>query len=363
MFFCITSIYSQEDTTLTDEFKTNITDKQEKHKGDVGSFGRSLSLLTSFVSLNGYTTNEYLYHQNGKTTFDNHYFNLLASAEISKRIFAEIQMEYEHGGSLLQARYAQIDYKFNDMFIIRSGKFLVPAGEFNEYRYPEYISKTAHRTYVNEEIIPVSWGEVGVQLRGQLKFNGDSSYIKPYYALYLVNGLRGDNGGNIRNMRNNVVDTAKKVAYGGNIGTRIGKYFNMQFNYYYGDYDPTATLDLVLAGTSFSYDNNKFSIFGEYHIANQEYYPDPANPDSKKVLHKYGFYILTAYKFKTIEPVIRYDQIRLDGAQSGDRDRFTFGLNYYFYDNCVFKINYESIKNKGIDLKNDLFSLQIAIGF
>lgn len=363
MFFCTTVIYAQVDSTFKEEFATDISVSPENHQGGVGSFGRSLSHLTSFVSLNGYATNEFLYYQNGKMSLDNHYFNLLASAEISKHIFAEIQMEYEHGGSQLNDRYAIIDYKFNDLFILRTGKFLVPAGEYNEYLYPEYMAKGVNRTYVNEEIIPVSWGEVGIQLRGKLNAKNDSSIFKPYYSLYIVNGLKGPSAGAIRYMRGNVVDAAKQPAVGGNIGTRIGKYSNFQFNYYYGDYDSSTTLDLTILGTSFSFDNNKFSFYGEYHNAQQEYYPNFSLNDSKLTLNKYGFYGQIAYNYKNFEPVFRYDQIRLDGAPAGDRDRYTFGVNYYFYDNCVFKINYEIIKNKGIDNKDNVFSMQIAVGF
>ena len=358
----LSSIYSQEDTTDT-EFETHIVQNNTKHKGGVGSFGRSLSHLTSFVSLNGYATNEFLSYQDGKNTFNSHYFNLLASAEVTDKIFAEIQMEYEYGGTSLEARYAQVDYKFNDRFIIRSGKFLVPAGEFNEYLYPEYLSKTTNRAFVNENIIPVSWGEVGVQLRGNFISPEDSAFINPFYSIYLVNGLRGQNGGDLRPMRGNVLDTTGSVAYGGNLGTQIGNHFNIQFNYYYGDYDPTATLDLIIAGSSVSYDDDKFSFYGSFHTAQQEYLTDINNPDSEDVLNKFGFYGQVAYKFKNFEPVLRYDQIRLDGAQELNKDRFTFGMNYYFYKHCVVKVNYELIKNQGIDLKDNLFSLQLALGF
>lgn len=355
----ILNIKAQQDT-INDEFSSMIITKQNS-KGEVGSFGKRLSHLTSFVSLNGYATNEFLYSEDGTNTFSNHYFNMLASAEISERIFAEIQMEYEYGGSQVGARYAQIDYKFNDLFIIRSGKFLVPAGEYNEYLYPEYLSKTTSRAFVNEEIVPVSWGEVGVQLRGQLKINGDSSLFRPFYSLYVVNGLKAtSNSSNIRQMRGNALDTLSgNFAYGGNIGTEIGSFFNIQFNYYTGDYNPSGDAELTIFGTSLGFDNNKLSIYGALHAAEQEYEID----EQMNSLFKYGFYGQLAYKYKNFEPVLRYDQIKLDGTETDDRDRFTFGLNYHFYDNCVIKANYEVIKNQGVDIKDNLISVQLAVGF
>lgn len=356
----VLSITAQNDS-IDNEFETNIIDPLGGNKGSEGSFGRRLSNLTSFVSLNGYATNEFLHYQDGTNTFNNHYFNLLASAEISPKIFAEIQMEYEYGGSQLTARYAQIDYKFNDLFIIRSGKFLVPAGEFNEYLYPEFIAKTTNRAFVNEEIIPVSWGEVGVQLRGQFKNDKGTNTFKPFYSIYLVNGLKTNtNNPNIRNMRGNALDTLSgNFAFGGNIGAEIGEYFNLQFNYYTGDYNATGDAELSLYGTSVGFENETFSFYGALHFANQEY---ELNQIEQEWL-KSGFYLQASYKYKKFEPVIRYDQIRLDDDKIYDRDRFTFGLNYNFYENCVFKINYELIQNKGVDVEDNLFSMQIAVGF
>ncbi len=359
LFLIYINVSAQQDS-ITDEFSTNILDEEKTNKGAEGSFGKSLSQLTSFVSLNGYATNEFLFYENGVNTFNQHYFNLLASAEISNHIFAEIQLEYEYAGSSLEARYAQIDYKFNDLFIIRSGKFLVPAGEYNEYLYPEFISKTTNRAFVNLYIIPVSWGDVGVQLRGQLKLS-ENSIFRPFYSLYVINGLKSMDGStNIRNMRGNFLDTLSgTLAYGGNLGAEIGEHFNIQFNYYKGDYDPSGELDLNLFGSSFGFDNNKLSVYGAFHTAKQEVIENGIDTE----LNKYGFYTLVAYKYKNFEPVIRYDQIRLDGLDIDDKDRWTFGLNYHFYENCVIKVNYELIKNKGIDLEDNLFSIQLAVGF
>jgi len=366
----ITNLFSQIDS-LDNEFSSQIIKLYTNTKGGAGSFGKRLSSQTSFVSLNGYATTEYLLAENTKNTFDNRYFNLLASAEVSKHIFAEIQMEYEHSGTKVYSRYTQVDYKFNDFFIIRSGKFLVPAGEFNEYLYPEYISNSISRAFVNMEVIPVSWSETGVQLRGQLKLNGDSSLIIPYYSVYVVNGLEGADGASLRIMRDNAVDTtAGNKAIGGNLGTDIGHNFNFAINYYKGHYSTTGELDLKIYGASINFDNNKFSFYGEFHLANQEVYNNNFGNDYEREIQKYGFYAQLAYQYKKIQPVIRYDQIRFNGLETNDpnkdllqKDRVTFGLNFRFHENCVFKTNYEIIKNQGIDVKDNLFSLQLSIGF
>ena len=88
----------------------------------------------------------------------------------------------------IEVRYAQLDFKLlpnSDALILRTGKFLTPAGEFNEYLYPEYLNKGINRAYVNREIVPSAWGEVGIQLRGKFNTEDSAAVVKPYLMLYM----------------------------------------------------------------------------------------------------------------------------------------------------------------------------------
>ncbi|WP_421765516.1 hypothetical protein [Ekhidna sp.] len=346
-----------------DDFDATVD--EDKKKTATGGFGADLAKNVSFVNFNGYITNEFFSAQGANTTFDNHYFNIFISSQLTDRIFIEGQLEYEHGGKDIDVRYAYADYKVSEAFVIRSGKFLVPAGQFNEYLYPEYLNKTVSRAYVNREIAPSAWGEVGVQVRGRL---GDNSEMTPFYAVYVVNGLNGDSGSGIRDLRGNDRDTKggnDNKAFGGAFGVDFGDDITVAANYYSGKYTPDNELNLAILGASFYMNKEKYSLWGEYHMANQEAYNDATDPTSGFTeLKKNGFYVQGGYMITDkLEPILRYDAIALDGAPDADRSRITLGANYYLAETAVVKVNYELVSDDGADLDDNVFGVQLSVGF
>ena len=350
--------FGQEDG----EFDSTIKTSKENRKGSTGSYGSELAKLSSFVNLNGYITTDFLAQEGEDSKFDQHYFNISTTVHLTEKLSAEGMLEYEHAGEDIDVRYVFADYKFSDAFILRTGKFLVPAGEFNEYLFPEYISKTVNRAWVNREISPSAWGEVGVQLRGRLK-NLSTSLI-PFYSVYVVNGLHGEEGAGIRSLRGNNREkgTNGNKALGGNLGLELGD-LTISTNWYNGKYDDTNDLGITILGSSLSYNGDKLSIWGEYQMANQQIFNNLDRTETDP-LKKRAFYILAGYKvYKGLEPVIRYDQIVLDGAPEGDRQRITAGLNYHISKTAVAKINYEIISDDGADEDDNVFGLQLSLGF
>ncbi len=345
-----------------EEFDVTIKEEKEERSA-TGSFGQQLSKLTSLVNFNGYITNEFKWVQEKDPSFDQHYFNVFISAQLTERISVEGQLEYEHAGKDIDLRYGFADYKLvGDAIVLRSGKFLLPAGEFNEYLYPEYLTKTVERAYVNREITPSAWGEVGVQFRGRLAKL--SPHVIPYYSVYVVNGLHGEEGADIRSLRGNDRDQGANAnkAVGGNVGLEW-KDIKFSVNYYQGKYTNDNELGLGILGTSFYMDRDKLSVWGEVHAGNQQIF---ANEDQTEItsLNKLGYYLLVGYKVtEKLEPIVRYDEIQLDGTPEGDRQRTTLGLNYHIAKNAVAKMNYDIIRNGGEDVKDNQFSLQLSIGF
>ena len=344
------------------EFDATIAPEREERSA-TGSFGQQLSKLTSLVNFNGYITNEFKSVQGKDPSFDQHYFNVFISAQLTERISVEGQLEYEHAGKEIELRYGFADYKLvGDALVLRSGKFLLPAGEFNEYLYPEYLTKTIERAYVNREITPSAWGEVGAQLRGRL--TKLSPHVIPYYSVYVVNGLHGEAGAGIRSLRGNDRDKGANAnkAVGGNVGLEW-KDIKFSLNYYQGKYTNDNQLGLGIFGTSFYMDRDRLSIWGEMHAGNQQIFTDEDQTEVAS-LNKLGYYALVGYKVtQKLEPIVRFDEIRLDGAPEGDRQRFTLGLNYHLAKNAVAKVNYDIISNEGEDVKDNQFSLQLSIGF
>ncbi|MFK7952217.1 MAG: hypothetical protein AB8B73_05180 [Ekhidna sp.] len=346
-----------------DEFNSEIT--QDNKKTSTGGFGADLAKNVSFVNFNGYITNEFFAAQKENTTFDNHYFNIFISSQLTDKIFLEGQLEYEHGGQDIDVRYAYADYKLSEAFVIRSGKFLVPAGQFNEYLYPEYLNKTVSRSWVNREISPSAWAEVGVQVRGRLGNNEDAT---PFYSVYVVNGLSGATS-SIRSLRGNSRDTKNggndNKAIGGAFGLDLGSDITVSANYYSGKYTEDNKLNLSILGASFYMNKEKFHLWGEYHMANQEAYNDYSDATLGSIdLKKNGFYLQGGFMVTDkFEPVIRYDQISLDGDPNDDRSRITLGANYYLAKTAVVKVNYELISDDGADADDNVFGVQLSVGF
>ena len=353
-----TNAYGQE----SDEFDSIVERKKETSKGSTGSYGSKLARLASFVNINGYITNDFLAQEGQDSKFDQHYFNLSTTVQLTDKLSAEGMLEYEHAGEDIDVRYVFADYKFSEAFILRTGKFLVPAGEFNEYLFPEYISKTVNRAWVNREISPSAWAEVGAQLRGRI--NIENSRIVPFYSVYVVNGLHGEEGAGIRSLRGNSreKDTNGNKALGGNLGIEMGD-LTFSTNWYNGKYDDTNELGLTILGSSMSYNGDKLTVWGEYQMANQQIFNNLDRTETQP-LKKSAFYILAGYKvYKGFEPVLRYDQIVLDGAPEGDRQRITAGLNYHISKTAVAKVNYEFISDDGTDEDDNVFGLQLSLGF
>ncbi|MGB3469120.1 MAG: hypothetical protein WBA74_27790 [Cyclobacteriaceae bacterium] len=333
-----------------------MVELQSAGRGDVGSFGYRLGNTDSRFQIHGYTTNEFISQQESVNTFDNHYYNLFVGSNIGSKIFAEIQLEYEHGGEEIQARYAQVDYKVSDALIIRTGKFLVPINTFNEYLYPEYINKAISRPFINRNVTPTAWAEVGLQLRGNFKL---SEKMTGFYSAYVVNGLEGDEGGDIRAMRNNHRDrNADNKALGGKFGLKVSG-FELSTGIYNGKYTRDGEHGLTIFAIDAGYNKKGLSLRAEYNSATLGTSLDNINRSGSSVTASY----IIADK---IEPVVRYDFMNWDDPADAtkDKSRTYVGVNYLISNTMNFKFGYEFISNDGDEqLDDNVLAFQLALGF
>ncbi|MEK6614877.1 MAG: hypothetical protein AABZ32_02025 [Bacteroidota bacterium] len=365
MILISNNVFSQQADTsllkLLDMDMEKVLELQQGGRGDAGGFGHRLGDEESKIAIHGYTTNEYVDQEGtkGRNKFDNHYFNVFISGQIGKKLFAEIQLEYEHAGTELGARYAQVDYKLHDLLVIRTGKFLVPISTFNEYLYPEYINKTWNRPYANYDIIPVAWAETGVQLRGQYKMKD----ITPYYAIYMVNGLEGPEGGKIRNMRDNADEANHpNKAVGGKIGFTY-KGLEVSGGAYNGKYTKDGKLNLYIGAADVIYKGKALSVRGEYALANMEKWV--IADSTKSMIDRHATSITAAYIIKKrFEPVVRHELLNYGSTdESKTKSRLTVGLNYLITNTANIKLSYEIITNKVKEVDDNRIAIQMAIGF
>ena len=358
-FVCSNQATAQVDDISLEELLEMDIEKmvelQSAGRGDVGSFGYRLGNNASKFNVHGYTTNEFIDAQNGVSTFDNHYYNLFVGSSIGDKIFAEIQLEYEHGGEEIQARYAQIDYKVNDALIIRTGKFLVPINVFNEYLYPEYINKAISRPFINRNITPTAWAEVGIQLRGSFAM-GEKT--RGFYSAYVVNGLEGDEGGDIRSMRNNHRDrNADNKAFGGKFGLKAGG-LELGTGVYTGKYTTDGEFGLTIFSVDAGYIDGGLTLRAEYNMANME--------TGAGDIIRTGASATASYIIKDkIEPIVRYDFMNWDDPTNPQRDRSRIytGINYLISNTMNVKFGYEFITNDGQEVDDNVLAFQLALGF
>ncbi|MCP4460557.1 MAG: porin [Cytophagales bacterium] len=357
-FFGKTSAYAQEELDLDELLEMDlekIVELQSAGRGDVGSFGYRLGTSNSEFQVHGYVTNEFINQQGSPKTFDNHYYNLLLGSQIGDKIFAEIQLEYEHGGEEIQARYAQIDYRVSKGLIFRTGKFLVPINTFNEYLYPEYINKAISRPFMNRNITPTAWAEVGVQIRGSFEL---SSTLNGFYSAYMVNGLEGTEGGDIRGMRGNNRDKNNgDKAIGGRFGVNSNK-LELGTGVYNGKYSSDGLYGLTIISMDAGYLADGLTIRAEYSLTNME--------TSTEDISRNGASATISYVIaKKLEPVFRYDFMNWDDPSdpAKDQSRIYLGANYLLANTMNVKAGYEIVTNEGTDVEDNIFAIQLALGF
>lgn len=354
-------VYAEESPDLEkmmDLTLEELLDVQVSGRGEAGSFGARLEQYAEGIKIgiHGYVTSEYINAEGKAGTFDQHYFNVFVSASLHDRVFAEIQFEYEHGGDEIQARYAQVDFKLHPSLILRTGKFLIPSGPFNEYLYPEYIVKTVNRPFANREISPTAWADVGVQVRGRI----DMGELQPSYAFYVVNGLEGAEGDRIRGMRGkggNQDKNHENKAVGGHVGLA---YKGLEFggSFYTGAYTPDGMMDITIAGIDAAYVHPYFTLRGEWHSSEQDI--------TGGTIDKDGYYVQASMiLLDHFEPVVQYDEIDegIAGSLERDKQRTTVGLNYIVSNLVKVKVNYEIISDDGVDKDDNVIGVQLAMGF
>lgn len=299
-------------------------------------------------------------------TFDMYHFNPIFLYQIQDNLLASAELEFEHGGDEIAVEYAQIDYLWNDYVTITAGKFLVPFGAFNRRLHPGWISKVPGRPYSNYHVVPTGWSETGVMVSGAVAIDENGGRIN--YAAYVTNGMEGNAGDDIRDLRN--ADSRDKnnnnKAFGGRLGIVPVAGAEIGVSTYSCKYDAVADpeLDLKIIGFDAEYHyEDYFEIRGEYNKADQDITID--STDSKV-----GFYIQAALKLSVfdndllmpMEFALRYSvQDFDDGAK--DLTEITPTLNYYLSSSTVFRIAYTINGEDGTEKDNNVLTLVLAKGF
>lgn len=319
--------YGQQDST----FNLEVTSELPRliNRGGVGTYGTNLAKRPSFVSLNGFADMEFDLRQQGGLSFKQETVELFVSSQLDEKIRTEFNIQFEDGAAETDIEYAFLDYEFSEKFILRIGRFYLPTGDYNEYTHKQYIHKAVDDP-LTISVSPSGWSDTGMQLRGKLKKSGKSV---PYYAIYFVNGLQGVAGSSMETLENGLfLDNNKDKAFGGQFGIEWNERFYVSGNYHKSRYDSATQLSANVFGLSSGYDNGKFYIAGEAHYTKLE-------SNLNEFINLNGLYVLAAYRLKSLEPVLRYDQSKIGSINS---HRVTYGFNYYLPKSGFIKVSYEN---------------------
>ncbi len=106
--------------------------------------------------------------------------------KFTDKIVFNSEIELEHADEVF-VEMAQLDFLLNERINLRTGLLLLPVGLTNELHEPT-LFHGVHRPFVEREVIPSTWREMGVGVFGKLA-RGLS------YKFYVVNGLDAEGFG------------------------------------------------------------------------------------------------------------------------------------------------------------------------
>ncbi len=280
----------------------------------------------------------------------------------------------------------QLSYLLNDYMTIGAGKFLIPFGTFWERWHPPWINKTTTMPLIYERGLMGETG-LGVQLRGGFAV-GDTKFN---YATYYVNGPNFDDTAfasagklGFENFRDNNNDKT----FGGRVGFLPIPELEVGYSFLTGRVGDSGSasrgVDTLIQGVDFSYAREIEAIKGRLDFRGEAMWVDtdkfvftgPFDPFTFNNKRN-GWFVQGAYRptltsftlgdsidLKNVEFVVRYDQVRESGptTRGADRERLTFGLDYWIRPNIVWKATYTHDNVRGDD-NEDGFFMQFAIGF
>ncbi|MEW5900495.1 MAG: hypothetical protein AB1715_03430 [Acidobacteriota bacterium] len=245
-------------------------------------------------------------------------------------------------------------------FHLRLGFFLVPFGKTNPANRP-------HQTpYIQpplslEALYPPSWREVGLLAEGQWDFIG--------YAAYVGNGLaEGEDMQAGQQFRDNNGD----LAAGSRLSFFLSRSFEVGISYYKGNYDDAGVRALKLQGADVSWKTEAFLALYEYGKAELE---NPAGYEQGLVK---GHFFLASFVLGEFSSLVSYQTLDyrdpyhgpgfagLDFPGAGisaEISRWAVGLVFSPSSAFLFKVEYDLNREKGLELKNDVLAVQVALQF
>jgi hypothetical protein len=286
---------------------------------------------------------------------------------------------------------AQAEWFINDSVTFIGGRFYSPIGFFSERLRLNWVIKTPDPPLMFNQVYPAQLSFDGLQLRGA-RYLFDWP-VKLEYSGFVANGLSVTGAklspavySNLNNFTDSGNDVNNAKAWGGRVGISIPRAG------FIAGLSGLANQAYSQAGQTL----NLWDVDANWHKGNWDARfelakTDQQTPAPAPSIHRFGFYAQLAYRqfnnpnpvLQKLEGVFRFDHVQFDGinlAQTGlnfgglglnyarqpiDRNRYTVGVNYWFYPSLVLKLAIEFNDELGSSpsLRDNGFLGQIVWGF
>jgi len=325
----------------------------------------SVSTLTRWASktaLGGYGEHHYNNKQGTDgDQIDAHRFVLYIASQYSDtlRFFSELELEHSLAGDgkpgevELEQAYIEWDYTTNHS--AQFGLFLLPVGILNETHEPDTFYG-AERNVIEKEVIPTTWWETGIMLKGELA-EGLSYNAAIHSGLEVPATLR------IRSGRQKSAEaTADDFAFTGRLkyaaeGLEIAGTVQYQEDITQGaiagETQPAVLYEAHIIQTIGNFGFR--ALYAQWDI-------DSSAFEANNVDTLTGYFIEPSYKITPKLGVFaRYSEWeRGDKLSTDERESTDVGFNYWLHPQVVLKADYSDFSE---DVGNDTVNLGVGWSF
>ncbi len=292
-------------------------------------------------------------------SFGNPLLGLVFSGQLSQNVRFMAEASF-YTDKTLDLNQAWVGVDTSQYFSLKLGLYLVPFGWYNERNLPH------EQLYINfplniDFFVPLTWRDIGIAATG--------SALGLDYSAWFGNGLvesDGPDGGQ------QFKDNNANKGWGGRLLWAPESSIGIGYSYYRGKYDDANSRYRTMQAANAYWITNDFEWVFEYTYNTSENIPGYANGKG------YGYYAHLAMVWKNIRPYASYQKLDyhdplhgpgFEGPESpGDgisvkKTRWAVGAVFSLGPSVFLKFEYDFNRESEIQLKNDMYMVQIALSF
>ncbi len=337
-------------------------------QGAAGTYAANDNAWFNNTSIGGYGEHHYnnFDSDSGKNNkVDAHRFVLFVGHEFNEnlRFFSELEVEHGIAGEgqngEVELEQAYIEYDFAKGHSAQFGQFLIPVGLINETHEPDTFYGV-ERNNVEKNIIPATWWETGVQVKGEIAPGLN-------YNLAVHSGLNSVDDGAVTSIRGGRQKSsnanAEDLAYTGRLKYTGVQGLELAASVQYQE-DITQDLlgqnDAMLyeAHAAYQFDNFKFTgLYAMWDIDGLDFEDIGADEQD-------GWYLEGSYRFnEKLGFFVResaWDNFAGNDGRDTETRQFDYGVNYWLAETVVLKAD---IANQRGYKAADSFNLGVGWSF